>query len=131
MDYDDLRCLLVTVATDNVVRIYNTPLLEPDQYDELRKALVDDSSSLAAYNISEPMASYLPQHARTFPSASPTVIRLGPSLLSVVGYDDGYVSVFDLQSMVEIAYWRTQAQTAIIDLCFYVSDDSKSSYLFL
>lgn len=127
MDYDDLRCLLVTVATDNVVRIYNTPLLEPDQYDELRKALVDDSSSLAAYNISEPMASYLPQHARTFPSASPTVIRLGPSLLSVVGYDDGYVSVFDLQSMVEIAYWRTQAQTAIIDLCFYVSDDSKSS----
>ncbi|EFO63751.1 Hypothetical protein GLP15_3860 [Giardia lamblia P15] len=126
MDYDDLRCLLVTVATDNVVRIYNAPLLELDQYDELRKALIDGSSSLATYNISRPVASYLPQHARTFPNASPTVIRLGPSLLSVVGYDDGHVSVFDLQSMVEIAYWRTQAQTAVIDLCFYTSDDSRN-----
>ncbi|KWX14589.1 putative membrane associated protein [Giardia duodenalis assemblage B] len=126
MDYDDSKSLLVTVASDNVVRIYNIPALQPDQYDELKQALTDGSSSLTNYNISEPTVSYLPQHAKTFPNASPTVVRLGLFLLSVVGYDDGHISVFDLQSMSEVAYWCTQAQSPIVDLCLYTSIDSKS-----
>lgn len=125
MDYYAANCLLITVATDNMVRIYNVPPLQPNQYDELRTALTDGSCSLSTYNISEPVASYLPQHARAFPNASPTLVRIGPPLLSVVGYDDGYISIFDLQSMSEVAYWRTQAQSAILDLCFYTSNDTR------
>lgn len=130
MDYDASRCLLVTVATDNVVRVYSVPPLQPNQYDELKIALTDGSSSLSTYNISEPVVSYLPQHARTFSNASPTLVRVSSSLLSVVGYGDGYISIFDLQSMSEIAYWRIQAQSAILDLCFYTSDDARSPQSF-